>query len=120
MRATKWFFKRKRCCALFGWQGESASEVVGEGKRAGEQEEKRLQMNNLYRILGIICRGDDVRLGCDSKQTRGHTHSIRGTGEANGGEGGHYYHRSTTRAESGECVYSAYQCYFLVCIVVLQ
>lgn len=53
-------------------------EVGEEWRQRGEAHGELVQMNNLYRIPGIVCQGDDGRPVCKPKQTEeenAHTHT---------------------------------------------
>lgn len=66
----------------------SVSWMEEEGERRSRGREKALvQMNNLYRIPGIVCQGDDGRPISKPKQTDyENTHSLSGeTDEVTGG-----------------------------------
>lgn len=44
-------------------------EVEGERRSRGREKRELVQMNNLYRIPGIVCQGDDGRPVSKPKQT---------------------------------------------------
>ena len=64
-------------------------EEEGERRSRGKGERELVQMNNLYRIPGIVCQGDDGRPVSKPKQTdyeNTHTLSLsRELGEVIGG-----------------------------------
>lgn len=67
----------------------SVSWMEEEGEKEEQREEERelVQMNNLYRIPGIVCQGDDGRPVSKPKQTDyENTHSLsREVDEVTGG-----------------------------------
>lgn len=66
------------------WQG--ATGPGDEGVHRGEAHVELVQMNNLYRIPGIVCQGDDGRPVCKPKQTeQENTHTL--TSPEEGGRG---------------------------------
>lgn len=61
----------------------SVSWMEEEAEKEEQREEERelVQMNNLYRIPGIVCQGDDGRPVSKPKQTdyeNTHTQSLKG------------------------------------------
>lgn len=61
-----------------GVMSVSWMEEEGERRSRGKGERELVQMNNLYRIPGIVCQGDDGRPVSKPKQTdyeNTHTHS---------------------------------------------
>lgn len=62
-----------------GVMSVSWMEEEGERRSRGKGERELVQMNNLYRIPGIVCQGDDGRPVSKPKQTdyeNTHTHSL--------------------------------------------
>lgn len=72
-------------CPFPGWR------KTVKGGAEGEREREPVQMNNLYRIPGIVCQGDDGRPVSKPKQTdckNAHTHTHSLSREVDGVIGG--------------------------------